>query len=94
MYGADVLCAARYHHFPIMKKILEKAKSKSDGTLARLVNAQDASGNTALHYATGNEEMRQMLESYGANPSLRNMYGLLPSSGHAPKSFADFAGLM
>ena len=53
MYGADVLCAARYHHFPIMKKILEKAKSKSDGTLARLVNAQDASGNTALHYATG-----------------------------------------
>jgi hypothetical protein len=44
---------ARYHHFPIMKKLLSKAKEKSDGTLERLVNAVDASGNTALHYAAG-----------------------------------------
>jgi hypothetical protein len=45
--------AARYHHFPIMKNILRVAKARPDGTLERLVNAIDTTGNTALHYATG-----------------------------------------
>ena len=45
--------AARYHHFPIMKKILRTAKARSNGTLERLVDAVDATGNTALHFATG-----------------------------------------
>mgnify|MGYP003339605976 CR=1 FL=1 len=36
-----------------MKVILRVAEARSDGTLDRLVNAIDATGNTALHYATG-----------------------------------------
>ena len=75
------------NHLDVAEYIAARGRDK-------IINEQNLEGNTALHYATGNEEMRQMLESYGANPSLRNMYGLLPSSGHAPKSFADFAGLM
>jgi hypothetical protein len=59
-----------------------------------IVNAQNLEGNTALHYAAGNKPIETMLQSYGANPSLRNMYGLLPSNGCAPKCFADFAALL
>lgn len=36
-----------------MKGILRVAKGRSDEILKRLVNAIDATGNTALHYATG-----------------------------------------
>ena len=60
----------------------------------QIVNMQNLAGNTALHYAAGNKQIETMLESYGANPSIRNMYGLLPSSGCAPKSFADFEALL
>ena len=60
----------------------------------QIVNMQNLEGNTALHYAAGNKQIETMLESYGANPSIRNMYGLLPSSGCAPKSFAAIQAIL
>ena len=78
----------------VMNQHLDVAEYVAARGRDKIVNVQNLEGNTALHYSCGNIPMTKMLESYGANPSLRNMYGLLPSQGGAPKSFADFESLM
>jgi hypothetical protein len=82
-----LMIAVMNQHFDVAEYVAARGRDK-------IVNVQNLEGNTALHYSCGNVPMTKMLESYGANPSLRNMYGLLPSQGGAPKSFADFEGLM
>jgi hypothetical protein len=82
-----LMIAVMNAHLDVAEYIATRGRDK-------IVNAQNLEGNTALHYSLGNEPMTKMLKSYGANPSIRNMYGLLPSQGGAPKSFADFEGLM
>ena len=61
----------------------------------RFVNAQNFESNTALHYAHENSDSKliQLLLQYGANPNIKNMYGLVPERGSAPHSFADFANI-
>ena len=61
----------------------------------RFVNAQNLESNTALHYAheNGDTQLIQLLLQYGANPNIRNMYGLVAVRGAATHSFADFANI-
>lgn len=80
-----LMIAARNGHEEVVKMCAELGDES-------YVNAQDLEGNTALHHAyeNGNKSCVECVASYGANPEIRNMYGLAPERGAAPRSFGDF----
>lgn len=69
--------AAKKGHFEAARAILMATKAISSSELKEILDAGDADGMTALHYATDceDETMAELLLSYGASPTLSNHAG-------------------
>ena len=81
-----LMIAARNGHTHIVSQLLQLVDEDA-------INVQDLEGNTALHHAYENGDAKSIkaLLASGANSQLRNMYGIIPEKGAAPRSFNDFS---